>query len=124
MSKSPTILPISAVSSSLRKILIVDDQFYWLNTLKESFRKFPLQVYLTQTAEEALKLCKEYQFEWIICDLKLENIQGIDLIQKLKPFQRNSLFLLLTGYGSVANTVYALKKEFIMLLKNQCKLMS
>ena len=100
----------SRPENCLRTVLMIDDQSYWLTALSTRFKSFPIHVLTAQTAEEALLQCHNNDFDWIICDLKLKYIQGTELIRQLQSIQSHTLYLLLTGYGSVANTVAALKQ--------------
>ena len=50
------------------------------------------------------------EIDWILCDLKLELESGLDLIEPLKARYPEAILIILSGYGSVASAVEALRR--------------
>ncbi|WP_347273998.1 sigma-54 dependent transcriptional regulator [Candidatus Kuenenia sp.] len=90
-------------------ILIVDDE----ETIRLSVREFlDAQGYEAIAAgsfEEALEKMDTFMPDLILLDLRLPNINGVELIGKIKEKDPNALMVVMTGYGSVDSAVEVMR---------------
>jgi len=92
-----------------KQILIVDDD-QDIRLLLEKF--LSKKGYKTNTAFDgasAVDVLKKNKFDLILCDFKLPDINGLELIQKIKVINPEAALLLITGYSDVKVAVQAIK---------------
>ncbi|RKY41065.1 MAG: sigma-54-dependent Fis family transcriptional regulator [Candidatus Makaraimicrobium thalassicum] len=82
-------------------ILIVDDEETMCNLLKDILAEKGYEVTTTQKAREALELAQDRPFDLIITDLKMPEIDGIEMVRQIKEFGIDSIVLVITAYPSV-----------------------
>jgi two-component system response regulator RegA len=97
-----------AVSMS-RKILIVDDDAVFANTLARSLERKQVDACVAVNREQALALASAHVFSDITLDLNLGEQSGLQIIAQLRSLQSQANLLVLTGYASIATTVQAIK---------------
>lgn len=91
-------------------ILIVDDEADICLLLKKFFTKKGFEVATAQEGTEAEKLLKKHNFQVVICDFKLPDYDGLELLEKIKILQPKAQVIIITGYSDVRIAVRALKK--------------
>ena len=90
-------------------ILVVEDKPSFGNMLKASLEDAAITVQLTKNGREALRLFKKEKFEIAIIDLRLPDIDGIDLLREFKKFDTDTKFLIMTAFGTIERAVEAMK---------------
>jgi DNA-binding NtrC family response regulator len=101
----------------MARILIVDDQDSIREALAEALTFSGHSVIKAANGTEALALFPESQVELVISDLRMPGMNGIELLKILKNIHPDTLFVLMTAYGSVDNAVTAIKQgaeDYIM----------
>jgi ATP-dependent Lon protease len=91
-------------------ILIVDDEEIARTNLEYVLKKEGYRVRTAANGLEALKQLKNYEFELILTDLKMEKMDGIELLEASKQVSPNTEIVLITGFATVSSAVDALKK--------------
>ncbi len=92
-----------------KKILIVDDN----KDILESLNLLLSNTYdlsLAFNGKSALQLLNKKQFDLAIVDLKMEDMNGIELLEKIKEISPSTKVIILTAHGSIELAVKALKK--------------
>jgi DNA-binding response OmpR family regulator len=93
------------------KILVVDDdrqvRGYLSKTLSE-VAGFSVEV--AETAEEALQKLQGVMFDLVLVDLKLPDMDGLQLITEIVNSKPEILTVLITGHGSSDSAVEAMKR--------------
>ncbi len=94
---------------SKRKLLIVDDHKDVLEALNLLLSdKYDLSLALS--GESAVELIKNKQFDLAIVDLKMEGMNGLEVLEKIKEFSPSTKVIILTAHGTIELAVSALKK--------------
>jgi DNA-binding NtrC family response regulator len=88
------------------RILVVDDEPNSTKLLKKVLNKKGYLVDEINDSTTALKMIEEDNYDIIVSDLQMPNITGLDLL-KAKP--DNSVFIMITGYGSINTAVESMK---------------
>lgn len=91
----------------MEKILIIDDEKSLLEVLSLFFEKKGYKVEVAETATEGLE--KLEGVDLIISDIKLPDIDGISLLERLKKSDPEIPVVLITAYASAKDAVKALK---------------
>lgn len=92
------------------RILIVDDDADILLLLKKFFGKKGFEVKTTDSGAEAIVILKKWKADVVLCDFKLPDYSGIDILQKIKIINPGTQVIIITGYSDVRVAVDALKK--------------
>jgi YesN/AraC family two-component response regulator len=101
----------------LDRILIVDDEEAIRDVLYQGLTKFGYQVELAKSGEEALRLFAPGRFDIVITDLKMPQIDGLDLIRIARTKDPKTAFFVITGYPteqSAAETLYQGVHDYIL----------
>lgn len=93
----------------MNRILIVDDDEAFLNTLSRLLAQTGLAVTSTNTVQEARRLISTESFTHALLDLNLAGDSGLKLLPFLVDEQPNCHIVMLTGYASIATTVEAMR---------------
>ncbi len=113
------------------KVLIIDDEKLIRWSFEKKLHPNGYTVFLAETGEEGIKLFEKHFPEVVFIDNKLPEIQGIDVIPKIKAIDENANIVFMTAYESVDTAVKAMKlgaieyinkpfsfDEVILILKN------
>jgi len=92
------------------KILIIDDERSIRNTLKDilSFEKHHVD-----TAEDGiigLKMIEENEYDVIFCDIKMPQMDGIEVLEKIIETHPEIPVVMISGHGNIDTAVEAIKK--------------
>jgi DNA-binding NtrC family response regulator len=92
-----------------KSLLIIDDEKKLCDLLARILELEGYTVYKAYTGKEGLSILGQQQVSVVLCDVKLPDYNGIDLvalIKQLKPFVQ---VINLTAYGTIADSVVAMK---------------
>src|SRR5437762_8449063 len=92
-------------------ILIVDDDPALLQALPLvlNLRLDGIEVHTTDSALEALKLIREYNYDAVVSDIKMPGMDGLELLEKIGEVRPDIPTLLITGHGEHDLAVRALR---------------
>lgn len=96
-----TQLPVSSKQS----ILVVDDDHDICQVLSKFLTKNNYTVDIAYTGDEGLKLVRTTEYDLILCDYKLPDLTGVELLQKIKILNSNVAIIIITGYSDVKTAV-------------------
>jgi two-component system response regulator RegA len=91
-------------------LLIVEDDDALRNRLAKAFERRAFDVRTAATAADASRLAAENPPELVLVDLRIGADSGLDLITALKGIDPETRIVVLTGYGSVATAIEALRR--------------
>lgn len=92
-----------------QSLLIVEDDDALRERLARAFVKRGLEVRSAASADDALRMAKEEPPELALVDLRVGAASGLELIPALRALDPGTRIVVLTGYGSVATAVQALR---------------
>jgi DNA-binding NtrC family response regulator len=91
------------------RLLVVDDESSQRDLLAGYLNKQGYAVKTAESGERALNLCLEHYFEAALIDLKMPEMDGLELLGKLKSLNPEVQVLMLTAHGSVESAVSAMR---------------
>lgn len=91
------------------KLLIVDDDEILRNRMKRAMQRRGFIVFEGDGYETAIEIAHEYRPDYAVLDLKMPGKGGIELLKDIMAVLPNLKAVMLTGYGSIANAVEAVK---------------
>ena len=93
-----------------RSILVVDDDERFRDRLVRAFSDRGFDVRGAPDAAEALVLATEDSPEWAVVDLRMPGPSGLDLLRDLLGIDPATRIVVLTGYGSIATAIEAVRR--------------
>ena len=90
-------------------ILVVDDERGLCAGIQEALRREGYAVDAANDAPAALRLVGERLYNLILTDMKMPEMNGLQFLQAAKERSRDTLFILMTAYGTVESAVEAMK---------------
>ncbi len=94
---------------NIREILVVDDEAGVADAIKEALRRAGYDVEAVYSPQDALNLFEKYIFKLVVTDVRMEGMSGVELVKELKKKSTETVFIVITAYGTVEDAVYAMK---------------
>lgn len=91
------------------EIIVVEDNHTMLEGIIESLRREGYKVSGYENGEEALKNFKLKVFSIAVVDLKMDPINGIEILKKFKDINSSTEIIMISAFGSVEDAVTAMK---------------
>ena len=91
-------------------ILLVDDDEVFRSRLARALRDRGHEVRTAASADEALALAQAESPEYAVVDLKMPGRGGLQLVAELKALDPSTSVVVLTGYGSIATALEAVRR--------------
>ena len=93
----------------MEKILIVDDEKNMRMILSKILKNAGYEIYQAESGKQALREVKKSSPDLVLLDLKLPDINGIEVLEKIKQHDNSIIVIMLTAYGDIKNAVEAMK---------------
>jgi DNA-binding NtrC family response regulator len=94
----------------MKKILIVDDELNMRLVLSAMLKKEGFEVSAAANGREALQILQSTGISVVITDLKMPDIDGMELLARISERHPEIPVVMITAHGTVATAVEALKK--------------
>jgi len=92
------------------QILVVDDEERMRNLLKKVLTKQGLSVQTSPNGIDALMKVEETPFDVILADIRMPEMNGIEVLKTVKETRPEIYVILMTAFGSIDSAVEAMKK--------------
>lgn len=90
-------------------LLLVDDDEAFLKRLGRAMEKRGFDVDLANSVSEGKAKAMAHPPAYAVIDLRLEDGNGLDVVESLRSVRADSRIVVLTGYGAIATAVAAVK---------------
>jgi ATP-dependent Lon protease len=104
------------------QVLVVDDEEIARTNLEHILKKEGYQVKTAENGIKALEKIKAQEFDLILTDLKMEKMDGIQLLEAAKEIAPHAAIMMVTGYATVDSAVMALQKGAVHYLSKPIKI--
>ncbi len=91
-------------------ILIVDDDINTLKGMKQFLAHRGREIIVAEKAEKALEELGQRPVDVVISDIRLPDMNGIQLMEEIRRHYPETDVILMTGYGSIQDAVEAMQK--------------
>jgi DNA-binding NtrC family response regulator len=91
-------------------ILVIDDERSIRNTLKEILEYEKFKVDLAEHGAEGLELYKKGNYDIVLCDIKMPEMDGLEVLEKIFEEEGEAQVIMISGHGNIDNAVEAIKK--------------
>jgi DNA-binding NtrC family response regulator len=95
--------------ASRGKLLIVDDEKVALKNLEHVMKKDGYDVVATQSGTNALAHLEKRSFDIVLTDLRMEKVDGMQILQKCRESHPDTEVILITGFATLESAVTAMK---------------
>ena len=82
----------------MKKVLIVDDEFEFVNDFARGLEMFGYEVYKAGDGQAALNVIENKKPEIILCDYRLPDIDGDKILEEVKAKYSGIKFVMITAY--------------------------
>jgi two-component system response regulator HydG len=93
----------------MEKILIIDDNNDICLLLERFLTKQGYKTASVQRGDDGLTLLRKESFELVICDFKLPDIDGLEMLRRIKVMHPTTAVIIITGYSDVRVAVQTVK---------------
>jgi ATP-dependent Lon protease len=97
-------------------ILVVDDEDIARANLEYVLKKEGYQVRSAANGLEALEELRRWEFDLLITDLKMEKLDGMQLIEQVKKISPQTQAVMVTGFATVNSAVQAMRQGAVYYL--------
>ena len=91
-------------------VLVVDDELEMRTLLQDVLQDEGLRVTVAANGSEALKQLGEEHYAVVLTDLRMQEMQGIDLLREIKRTYQDINVIVMTAFGSVDTAIEAMKE--------------
>lgn len=93
----------------MAKILIVDDDSFICEILKKYLQNNNYQIELAFSGKSALKILKSQSIDLVLCDFRLPDSSGLEILQKVHSLDPKTPVIIMTAYADVRMAVKLMK---------------
>jgi two-component system response regulator RegA len=90
-------------------LLVLDDDAPFRQRLARAMEKRGFAPVMAETVAEGLAIVRSTPPAYAVVDLRLEDGNGLDVVEALRELRPDSKVIVLTGYGAIATAVAAVK---------------
>ncbi len=91
------------------KVLVIDDESIVRTSCKRILSPDGYEVRLASNAFEGIKMLEQEQFDLVLTDLKMPDMDGISVLETIKQRWPQTQVIVITGYQTVDTAVKAIK---------------
>jgi signal transduction histidine kinase len=106
----------------IAKLLIVDDEKVAMTNLEHVMKKEGYEVIGTESGQDALQLLNEHQFDVVLTDLKMEKVDGMQILNKCRELYPDSEVIMITGHATLESAIQAMKQGAFYYIAKPFKL--
>jgi len=106
----------------LIRVLIIDDEEQLVEAFRKKLSRDGFSVSSAYTAREAFAAMKKHTFDVCVLDIRLPDMDGVDLLKSIKKNEPNLEIIMLTGHASVDTAIQSMKLGAYDYLSKPCKL--
>ena len=91
-------------------MLIVDDESFHAETVAESLERVDYECVVATSGKSGARKIEEDEYDVILTDLKMADVDGLEILRKARQEQPETAVVVITGHGDVKTAVEAMKQ--------------
>lgn len=91
------------------RVLVVDDEPVVMESFSRILRREGMKVECAASGDYGLELARKNRFDVVLLDLKLPDVDGMEVLRRLKQTRPGAVVIIVTGYPSVDSAIEAMK---------------
>jgi two-component system response regulator AtoC len=92
-----------------KRLLVIDDEENMQHMLSKVLGKTGYVVETASNGHEGLKMIQRTDFDFILCDIKMPNMSGMDFLKTARDKIRTSTVIMMSAYGTIDTAIEAMK---------------
>ena len=108
-SKPDTEPPVTLDSSQTVRVMLIDDEVEFLNSMKRILERRNMEVITAECGELGLKLLKECLIDVVVLDVKMPGMDGLEVLRLIRRDYPSIQVIMLTGHPSLDAAMEAIK---------------
>lgn len=104
------------------RVLLVDDEKGYLDVLSNRLSKRLIQATKTFSGTQAMQALRKTDFDVVVLDLKMEDLDGIEVLKIIKKMAPEIPVIILTGHGSSDDAEKGIAEGAFDYLTKPCEL--
>lgn len=104
------------------RLLLVDDEENYVNVLANRLNRRGMDTTKTYSGTMALQAMRDKEFDVAVLDLKMEDMDGIEVLKIFKRMDPKMEVIMLTGHGSAAAAQQGIEAGAFDYLMKPCEL--
>jgi len=93
----------------MTRVLIIEDDSLVSRTIAAHLKKKGYELKLAETGEEGLKLYRDFQPDLTLLDVKLPDLNGLEVLRQIRQTSKNAAVLVMTAFDDMKTTIEAIK---------------
>ena len=93
----------------MSRILIIDDDMDMCQLLGRFLQRKGFETEMAYTGNKGLAKFKEQQFDVVLCDFRLGDKDGIEVLKEIKAINPQAIVIIITGYSDIKAAVEVMK---------------
>lgn len=94
----------------MSRILVIDDEEYIGWIIKKAFEGTDHEVQTCTSALQGIDMVQKQSFELVFLDLRLHDMDGMEVLSKLKELYKELALIIITAHGSIDTAIESMKK--------------
>ncbi|MCG8685066.1 MAG: response regulator [Desulfobacterales bacterium] len=104
------------------QVLIVDDEVGFTHILSKRFSRRGIKPKIANSGAQAIQLLRKMDFHCAVLDLKMEDMNGIEVLKIFKKMDPDLPVIMLTGHGSETAAKEGMSQGAFDYLSKPCEL--
>ncbi|MGD9175955.1 MAG: response regulator, partial [Desulfobacterales bacterium] len=92
-----------------RRLLIIDDEENMRHMLSKVLTKAGYTIETASNGHEGLKMTDRNAYDFILCDIKMPNMSGMDFLKAARDKIRSTTVIMMSAYGTIDTAIAAMK---------------
>jgi CheY-like chemotaxis protein len=97
------------IPNPFARILAVDDEAIVLDSFRKILVAAGYAIDTVESGREALGLVQKHTYDFVFTDLKMPEMDGLDVVKGVKHYSPESDVVVITGYATIESAVNAMK---------------
>ncbi len=81
----------------MSKVLIVDDEVEITDFLYNFLQRFKISAEKANSGKDALKIYKSFKPDWVLLDIKMPDMDGFEVLEKIRAEEHKAKIMMITG---------------------------
>lgn len=94
-------------------VLFVDDEKMILNSIKRGIRRADFDSYFCTSGMEALRIIKKVEVDVIVSDMKMPEMNGLELLKKVDEYDKDIVKIIVSGYAQLPQLIATINQTNI-----------
>lgn len=101
---------VNQVAHKMATVLLIDDEPNILAALQRLLHPFGYSILEANSGAEGLSMMTQHSVDLVICDMRMPEIEGTEVLENIRLKWPDTIRILLTGYTDLQSTIAAINR--------------